>query len=52
MTQDFARLVDDLFRLITQFMHVFAAILWIGGGFYNTGSDDGSIVNLSVHQNA
>jgi uncharacterized membrane protein len=24
----------DLFRLITQFLHVFAAILWIGGGFY------------------
>jgi uncharacterized membrane protein len=26
--------MDDLFRLITQFLHVFAAILWIGGGFY------------------
>jgi uncharacterized membrane protein len=26
--------MDDLFRLIIQFLHVFAAILWIGGGFY------------------
>jgi uncharacterized membrane protein len=26
--------MGDLFRLITQFLHVFAAILWIGGGFY------------------
>jgi uncharacterized membrane protein len=26
--------MDDLFRLVTQFLHVFAAILWIGGGFY------------------
>src|SRR5687767_15733812 len=26
--------MDDLFRLITQFLHVLAAILWIGGGFY------------------
>lgn len=24
----------DLFRFITQFLHVFAGILWIGGGFY------------------
>jgi uncharacterized membrane protein len=24
----------DLFRLTTQFLHVFAGILWIGGGFY------------------
>ncbi|HUG06372.1 MAG TPA: hypothetical protein VMQ78_07515 [Candidatus Limnocylindria bacterium] len=26
--------MDDLFRLTTQFLHVLAAILWIGGGFY------------------
>jgi uncharacterized membrane protein len=26
--------MDELFRLITQFLHVLAAILWIGGGFY------------------
>ena len=26
--------MDDLFRLTTQFLHVFAGILWIGGGFY------------------
>lgn len=26
--------MDELFRLTTQFLHVFAAILWIGGGFY------------------
>ncbi len=26
--------MDDPFRLTTQFLHVFAAILWIGGGFY------------------
>jgi uncharacterized membrane protein len=26
--------MGDLFRLTTQFLHVFAAILWIGGGFY------------------
>jgi len=24
----------DLFRLATQFLHVFAGVLWIGGGFY------------------
>ncbi len=26
--------MDDLFRLTTQFLHVLAAVLWIGGGFY------------------
>jgi len=26
--------MGDWFRLLTQFLHVFAAILWIGGGFY------------------
>lgn len=26
--------MDDLFRLTTQFLHVLAGILWIGGGFY------------------
>ena len=26
--------MDELFRLTTQFLHVFAGILWIGGGFY------------------
>ena len=26
--------MDDLFRITTQFLHVFAGILWIGGGFY------------------
>jgi uncharacterized membrane protein len=26
--------MGDLFRFTTQFLHVFAAILWIGGGFY------------------
>jgi len=24
----------DLFRITTQFLHVFAGVLWIGGGFY------------------
>lgn len=26
--------MDDLFRITTQFLHVFSGILWIGGGFY------------------
>lgn len=26
--------MEELFRLATQFLHVFSAILWIGGGFY------------------
>ena len=26
--------MDDLFRPTTQFLHVLAGILWIGGGFY------------------
>jgi uncharacterized membrane protein len=26
--------MGDLFRLLTQFLHVFAGVLWIGGGFY------------------
>ncbi len=26
--------MDQLFRLIVQYLHVFAAILWLGGGFY------------------
>ena len=26
--------MDELFRLTMQFLHVFAGILWIGGGFY------------------
>lgn len=26
--------MGDLFRITTQFLHVFAGILWIGGGFY------------------
>lgn len=26
--------MDDLFRITTQFLHVFSAVLWIGGGFY------------------
>jgi uncharacterized membrane protein len=26
--------MGDWFRLLTQFLHVFAAILWLGGGFY------------------
>jgi uncharacterized membrane protein len=26
--------VSDLFRITTQFLHVFAGVLWIGGGFY------------------
>src|SRR5258708_40001175 len=24
----------DWFRLLTQYLHVFAGILWLGGGFY------------------
>jgi len=27
--------VDDLFRITTQVLHVFAGILWIGGGVYS-----------------
>src|SRR6266545_6542083 len=26
--------MDEWFRLLTQYLHVFAGILWIGGGFY------------------
>jgi uncharacterized membrane protein len=26
--------MDDLFRITTQFLHVFAGVLWIGGGLY------------------
>jgi len=26
--------MGDLFRIATQFLHVFAGVLWIGGGFY------------------
>lgn len=26
--------MDELFRLIAQFLHVFAGVLWIGGGLY------------------
>lgn len=26
--------MDELFRLTTQFLHVLAGVLWIGGGFY------------------
>lgn len=26
--------MDDIFRLTTQFLHVLAGVLWIGGGFY------------------
>ncbi len=26
--------MDDWFRLLTQYSHVFAGVLWIGGGFY------------------
>ncbi|OLC54382.1 MAG: hypothetical protein AUH85_11900 [Chloroflexi bacterium 13_1_40CM_4_68_4] len=26
--------MGDWFRLLMQFLHVFAAVLWIGGGFY------------------
>jgi uncharacterized membrane protein len=26
--------VDELFRITVQFLHVFSAVLWIGGGFY------------------
>jgi uncharacterized membrane protein len=26
--------MDDLFRITTQFLHVFSGVLWIGGGFY------------------
>ena len=26
--------MSEGFRLLTQFLHVFAAILWLGGGFY------------------
>lgn len=26
--------MDELFRLATQYLHVFAGILWLGGGFY------------------
>ena len=26
--------MGDLFRITTQFLHVFAGVLWIGGGFY------------------
>ena len=29
-----SRLVGDLFRITTQFLHVLSGILWIGGGFY------------------
>ena len=29
-----SRLMGDLFRITTQFLHVFAGVLWIGGGFY------------------
>src|ERR1700687_6462202 len=29
-----SRLMDDLFRITAQFLHVFAGVLWIGGGFY------------------
>ena len=26
--------MNEYFRLLTQFLHVFAGILWLGGGFY------------------
>jgi len=26
--------MGDLFRITTQFLHVFSGVLWIGGGFY------------------
>src|SRR5437763_3530667 len=26
--------MSEWFRLLTQFLHVFAGILWLGGGFY------------------
>src|SRR5438067_2135072 len=26
--------MSEWFRLVTQYLHVFAAILWLGGGFY------------------
>jgi uncharacterized membrane protein len=26
--------MGDLFRITTQFLHVFAGVLWIGGGYY------------------
>ena len=26
--------MDDLFRITTQFLHVFSGVLWIGGGLY------------------
>jgi hypothetical protein len=26
--------MDEWFRLLTQYLHVFAGILWLGGGFY------------------
>src|SRR5258705_151349 len=29
-----SRLMGDLFRITTQFLHVLAAVLWIGGGYY------------------
>src|ERR1700687_6275560 len=29
-----SRLMDDPFRIPAQFLHVFAGVLWIGGGFY------------------
>jgi uncharacterized membrane protein len=29
-----SRLLDDLFRITIQFLHVFSGVLWIGGGLY------------------
>ena len=26
--------MDDLFRIVVQFMHVFSGVLWLGGGLY------------------
>ena len=26
--------MDDLFRIVVQFLHVFTGVLWVGGGLY------------------
>jgi len=47
-----SRLMGDVFRLVTQFLHVFAAILWIGGGFYTLKYANGELQQLQQSQEA
>ncbi|HUQ42011.1 MAG TPA: hypothetical protein VM052_05885 [Candidatus Limnocylindrales bacterium] len=28
------RLVEEIFRVVVQFLHVFSGLMWLGGGFY------------------